>query len=75
MWEGIGRQEKTSLVIKNGNLTAHRYIDGIVHPSILPFLQQQPRGVIYRHVTVNVLPWCPCSPDNRTPTGCHGSSW
>ena len=42
-------QERTPLVIVNGNLTAQRYIDDILRPTVLPFLQQQPRGVIYQH--------------------------
>ena len=44
VWEGICRQERTSLVLVNGNLTAQCYIDEILCPTILPFLQNQPRG-------------------------------
>ena len=41
--------ERTLLVIDNGNLTGPCYIDAILRPIVLPFLQQQPCGVIYHH--------------------------
>ena len=53
--------------------TRQRYIDDILRPTVILFLQQQPRGVIYQHdnarhhtvrilqnflgANVNVLPW------------------
>ena len=49
VWGGICGQERTPLVIVHGNLTAQRYMDNILRPVVLPFLQQQPRGVIYQH--------------------------
>ena len=49
VWGGICGQERTPLVIVNGNLPAHRYLDGILYPTVLPSLQQQPRGVVYQH--------------------------
>ena len=42
-------QERTPLVIVNGNVTAQHYIDDNLRPTVLQFLQQQPRGVIYWH--------------------------
>ena len=48
VWEGICGQERTPLVIISGNLTAQCYIDDILHPTVLPVLQQQPHGVIYQ---------------------------
>ena len=45
---GVG-QERGPVVIVNTNMTAQRYIDDILPPTVLPFLQQQPRGVIYQH--------------------------
>ena len=48
VWEEICGQERTPLVIISGNLTAHCYIDDILHPTVLPVLQQQPHGVIYQ---------------------------
>ena len=49
VWIGISGQERTPLVIINGNLTARRYIDDILRCDVLPFLEQQPRGVVYQH--------------------------
>ena len=46
MWREMYGQEKTLLATVNGNLTAQRYIDDILRLNVLPFLQQQPRGVI-----------------------------
>ena len=47
LWGGICGQERTPLVIVNGNLTAQHYIDDNLHPTVLPFPQLQSRGVIY----------------------------
>ena len=49
MWGGIFGQERTRLVIINGNLTTQHHIDDILCPTDLLFLQQQPSGVIYQH--------------------------
>ena len=32
--------------------TAQHYIDDFLHPTLLPFLQKQPRGGIYQHDNV-----------------------
>ena len=45
-WGGICGQERTPLVIINGNLTAQRYINDILCSTALTFFQKQPRGVI-----------------------------
>ena len=42
LWVG-----ETPLVIVNRNMTAQCYINGILQLTVLPFLQQQPHGVIY----------------------------
>ena len=76
-WWGVCRQERTPLVILNGNLTAQLYVNYIPSPTDLPFLQLQLRGDIYQHdnarphtariiqnvIGVNVLPWPVCSQD------------
>lgn len=48
VWGGILGEEKTPLVIVNGNLTAQRYVDDILHPVVCPFLRQQAQGVIFQ---------------------------
>ena len=52
VWGGICRQERTPMVIVNGNSTAQRFIADTLRPTVLPFLQQQPRGVIYQYDNV-----------------------
>ena len=63
------------LVILRGNLTGQRYIDEILRPVVVSFLQQEPRGTILQHdnarshtqdlenANVTVLPWPANSPD------------
>ncbi|KAK7483344.1 hypothetical protein BaRGS_00025404 [Batillaria attramentaria] len=81
-WCGAGCDggDRTPLVMVDGNLTAQRYIDQIIRPVVLPYLQQQPHGVLYQQDTapphtasvvhhvlaanVNVLPWPARSPDS-----------
>ena len=76
---GVCGQERTPLATVNGNLTAPRYVDDILRPTVLPFIQQQSRGVIYQHGNARshlawivhnlnegndvVLPWPECSPN------------
>ncbi|KAK7441397.1 hypothetical protein BaRGS_00040579 [Batillaria attramentaria] len=40
--------DRTPLVIVDGHLTAQRYIDQIIRPAVLPYLQQQPHGDLYQ---------------------------
>lgn len=49
VWGGICGDQTTPLVVINGNLNAQRYRDDILRPVVLPYLQQQPRGVLYQH--------------------------
>lgn len=49
VWGGICGQIKTQLVILRGNLTGQRYIDEVLRPVVVPFLQQEPRGTILQH--------------------------
>ena len=43
VWGSICDQQRTDLIVIDGNLTAHRYINQVLHPVLLPFLQHQPR--------------------------------
>ena len=45
MFGGSCGQERTQLVIVNGNLTAQRYIVDILRTTSLPFHQQLTRGI------------------------------
>ena len=79
VWGGIRGEEMTPLVVVRGNMTAVRYIDQVLHPVVLTFLQQH-HGTLFQHdnaaahsaraVTlfmnnnnVDVLPWPSRSPD------------
>lgn len=48
VWGGICGDQKTDLVVVNGNLTGQRYIDQVLRPVVLPFLQRQQHGVLYQ---------------------------
>ena len=39
VWDGISWRYKTSLVVIDGHLTARRYIDEVLEPVVVPFLQ------------------------------------
>ena len=79
VWGGICGDRKTDLLVIEGNLTARRYIDVVLRPIVLPFVQQN-QGTLFQQdnatphtavVTrnflnnnnVNVLPWPARSPD------------
>lgn len=49
VWGGICGDLKTRLVVIRGNLNAQRYCDEILQPVVVPFLPQQPRGIIFQH--------------------------
>ena len=38
VWGGISDHYRTPLVVMEGNVTARRYIDEIVHPVVVPFM-------------------------------------
>ena len=79
VWAGICGQERTDLVVIDQNLNAQRYIDQVLRPVALPFLQRHRRILLQQdnarphtaRVTqqflainnVNVLPWPARSPD------------
>ena len=49
VWGGICGEQKTPLVIVNGNLTARRYIDDILRPTVLPFMRNRQQGILLQH--------------------------
>ena len=79
VWGGIMGRRKTSLIVVQGNLNAQGYINQILQPEAVPFLQRHgPTILMYDnarpHVAricrqflnrnnVNVLPWPAMSPD------------
>ena len=79
VWGGICGQHRTDLIVFDGTLTAHRYINQVLRPFLLPFLHHQPRLLFQKdnvrpHTArvvqqffaannVNVLPWTTRSPD------------
>ena len=38
VWAGISHSGKTNLIIVNGNLTALRYLNDIVRPHVIPYI-------------------------------------
>lgn len=42
VWAGISSRFRTPLVVVEGNLTARRYVDEILRPHLLPFLEAHP---------------------------------
>ena len=46
VWGGICGQQRTDLIVIDGNLTTHRYIKQVLRPVLLPFLQHQPRLLV-----------------------------
>ena len=48
VWGGICGQQRTDRIVIDGNLTAHRYINQVLRPVLLPFLQHQPRFLFQR---------------------------
>ena len=78
-WGCICGQRRTDRIVIDRNLTAHRYINQILRPVLLPFLQNQPRLLVqqdnarprtvlvvhqfFAANNVNILPWPARSPD------------
>ena len=79
VWGGILGNVTTNLVVIDGNLTGQRYINTVLQPVVIPFLQRHPHTLFQQdnarpHVAnqtlqflnannVNVLPWPSRSPD------------
>lgn len=47
VWAGISYSGRTDLIQVQGNLTARRYLDEIIRPHVLPFMNRQ--NVIFQH--------------------------
>ena len=79
VWGGIMDRRKTNLIVVQGYLNAQDYINQILQPEAVPFLQRQGPAILMQdnsrpHVAricqqflnrnnVNVLPWPAVSPD------------
>lgn len=48
VWGGITAQGKTQLVIINGNLNGRRYIDEVLTPVVVPFMQTLNPGALFQ---------------------------
>lgn len=48
VWAGISGQFRTPLIIVEGNLTAARYVNEVLRPHLLPFLQAHPRLTVFQ---------------------------
>ena len=72
VWDGIMGRRKTNLIVVQGNLNAQGYINQILQPEAVPFLQRHGPAILMhdnaRHIAricrqflngnnVNVLPW------------------
>ena len=49
VWGGICSEGKTDLVVLDGNLNAERYIDQVLRPVVLPFVQQHNNRTLFQH--------------------------
>lgn len=79
VWCGIMGGRKTDLIIIRGNMNAQAYIDNVLRPTVVPFMQRHGPGILMHdnarphtaRVTQNflaqnnvrVLAWPACSPD------------
>lgn len=77
VWGAIAYNSRSPLVRINGNMTAQRYVDDVIQPVALPFLQGLPNAIFQQdnarphtaRISQNalqgtqVLPWPPVSPD------------
>ena len=67
VWGGIMGRRKTNLIVVQGDINAQGYINQILQPEAVPFLQRPRVARICRQFlnrnNVNVLPWPAVSPD------------
>ena len=74
VWRGIIGRRKTNLIVVQGNLNAQGYINQILQPEAVPFLQRHGPAILMHDVAricrqflnrnnVDVLPWPAVSPD------------
>jgi len=48
IWGGICGGRKTRLLVINGNLTAQRYIDQVLTPELVPFVNRNGPGLVFK---------------------------
>ena len=48
VWGGISWRHKTQLIVVDGNLTAHRYINEILEPEVVPFLRNNGNVTLFQ---------------------------
>ena len=48
VWGGITAHGKTDLVIFDGNLNSRRYIDEILRPVVVPYVQNMGQGALFQ---------------------------
>ncbi|KAF5903403.1 Transposable element Tcb1 transposase, partial [Clarias magur] len=49
VWAGTSCNYRTQLVVVDGNITARRYIDQILQPNMIPFMQQHQDVAMFQH--------------------------
>ena len=77
VWGCICRQGRPLLIIVYRTSTGQCYVDDILRLIVLPFLQQQPRGVIHQHDNarlpyIGIIWWGTCSPTHTFGIGGGG---
>lgn len=65
VWGASTYDSKSPLVWSFGNMTARRYVDGVLHPVTLPFLQGVPNAIYqqYNAILHGTHPWPSAFPD------------
>ena len=79
VWAAIAYGSRSPLVLVKDNMTAVRYINDILRPSVLPYIHGLPEALFqqdnarprtarttmnfFTNSHVNLLPWPPRSPD------------
>ena len=75
LWDGIMGRRKTNLIVVQGNLNAQGYINQILQPETVPFLQRHGPAILMddnvarlcrqflNRNNVNILPWPAVSPN------------
>lgn len=48
VWGGISWNYRTDLVVVDGTLTSQRYVDEILHPHVIPFMQRHPEMLCFQ---------------------------
>ena len=48
VWGGISWRHKTPVVVVDGNLTAQRYIDDVLTPTLVPFMRINPDVTLFQ---------------------------